>query len=188
MPAVSRAVNILTRTIQARQTVTFTSPPPFPPFRQPDDIDDDDNPFRVDPDDLRDDDKLSAGTIAAIVISIVVFLIVITGLVVFLVYRRRKAQRNIDIAIKEESISMTPVTASGALDPPPPYDDSHLDSHHSGQERSGSRSDFSQSGEEEENDEMGSHATITDGLAPGRHVDAETPAGMNTKDDDDGHE
>ncbi|KAH6631366.1 hypothetical protein F5144DRAFT_570795 [Chaetomium tenue] len=181
MPAVTRAVNFLTRTIQARQTFTFTNPP-FPPFRQPDNFDDDDdvNPFRLDPEDPSDDNnhKLSAGTIAAIVISIVVFFIVITGLIVFFTHRRRKARRDVEmIVVKEASVSATAVTASGALDPPPPYVESHPGSPHLVQERRGSRSDDSRSGEEEDSEVMGSHATITDGLAPGRHTGLGTQNG-----------
>lgn len=184
MPAVSRAVNILTRTIQGRQPFTFTDPP-FPPFRQPDNSNEDDNlnPFQVNPDELDDDNhKLSAGTIAAIVVSIVVFFIVVTGLIVFLTHRRRKARRDIEmIPIKEESVSATAVTALGALDPPPPYVESHPDSPHSAtQDRRGSRSDFSQSEEVEDSDAMGSHATITDGLAPARHTGLDTYNGAGT--------
>ncbi|KAH6857016.1 hypothetical protein B0I37DRAFT_88911 [Chaetomium sp. MPI-CAGE-AT-0009] len=180
MPTVSKAVNMLARTIQARQTLA--SPPPFAPFRQPEDVDGDDiNPFRLDPDDLRDDDdhRLTAGTIAAIVVSIVVFFIVISGLVVYFTHLRRKARRDVEIAMKE-SISVTAVTTSGALDPPPPYDASHLDSHNSPQELRQSRSDFSPNEEEEDSDVMGSHATITDGLAPGRHTGSGVHTGSET--------
>ncbi|KAK4032804.1 hypothetical protein C8A01DRAFT_20173 [Parachaetomium inaequale] len=171
MPAISRAVNIITRTIQARETPYFTSPPPFPPFRQPDDTDDGDGvPFRLDPDDLHadDDNSLSGGTIAAIVVSVVVFFVILTGLLAYLTYRRRKA-RKIEIALKEESVSDTAATVSGALDPPPPYDEVHLDTRHPGEQRWDSRSDVSGISEEEDSDAMGSHATVTDGLAPERH-------------------
>jgi hypothetical protein len=183
MPAVSRAINILTRTIQARQTFTFTNPS-FPPFRKPEVDDDDDlSPFRLDFDDVDDDkNKLSAGTIAAIVISIVIFFIVVTGLIVFLTHRRRKARKDIEmIPMKKESVSATAVTASGALDPPPPYVESHLDSPHSAQERRESRSDFSEIEVLEDSDAIGSHATITDGPAPGKHTGLETHDGTETE-------
>jgi hypothetical protein len=171
MPAISRSVNLITRTIRARETPYFTSPPPFPPFRQPDDTDDGDGlPFRVDPEDLHnDDDDLSAGTIAAIVVSVVVFFIILVGLIAYFNHRRRKA-RKIEIALKEESVSVTTATASGALDPPPPYDEVHLDTRHPVvEQRWDSRSEVSGVSEEEDSDAMGSHATVTDGLAPERH-------------------
>jgi len=173
MPAVSRAVNVITRTLKARETLVFTSPPPFPPFRQPDDDSNDGNsPFRLDQEDRHDDGGLAAGTIAAIVVSIVVFFLALTGLLAYLSYRRRRARSN-EIAMKEGSISLTAVTASGALDPPPPYDEVHRDSPHpTGEHRRDSRSDHDTSGteeDEEDSDAIGSHATITDGLAPERH-------------------
>lgn len=154
--------------LQPRETPS-TVPPPFPPFR-PDD-DDSPNPFRLDADDDHDDDDLSPGTIAAIVVSTVVFLIVLTGLLAFLAHRRRKARQD-EVAMKEENVSVTAVTASGALDPPPPYDEVQLARQAPARAHrwDSSRSDVTGSaGEEEDSDAMGSHATITDGIEPGRH-------------------
>ncbi len=140
--------------------------PPFPPFRAPDGSDDP-SPFRIDLDDGRDGNKLSAGVIAAIVVSTVVFTTILTGLFAYFVHRRRKAKK-VEIAMKEESISVV-ATASGALDPPPPYDEVHLARQGPGRVHQwDSRSDTTGS-EEEDEDAIGSHATITDGMEPGRH-------------------
>jgi hypothetical protein len=104
-------------------------------------------------------------------VSVVVFLIVVIGLLAFLNHRRRRAREG-EIALKEESASSSVVAASGALDPPPPYDEGHGTSHQHDQERrwdSGSDA----TGGEEDSDAMGSHATITDGMEPGRHSGSE---------------
>jgi hypothetical protein len=158
-----------TRQLQPRETPGLSAPPPFPPFRSDDD-NNSLNPFRIDPDDDHDDDNLSPGIIAAIVVSIVVFLIVLTGLLAFLAHRRRKARQD-EIAMKEENVSVTAVTASGALDPPPPYDEVQRARQAPARAHSWEgRSDVTGSEEEEEDsDAMGSHATITDGVEPGRH-------------------
>ena len=141
--------------------------PPFPPFRQPDGTSDDPGPFRIDLDDGHDGNKLSAGVIAAIVVSIVVFAMILTALFAYFVHRRRKAKK-VEIAMKEESISVV-ATASGALDPPPPYDEFHLARQGPGRVHPwDSRSDTTGS-EPEDEDAIGSHATITDGMEPGRH-------------------
>jgi hypothetical protein len=167
MPALPLTVSLLYGAVQPRDTTDSDSPPPFPPFRQPDDDDDVDmGPFRPDPDDL--DEALSPGTIAAIVVSVVVFLIVVMVLLAFLNHRRRRAREG-EIALKEESTSASVVAASGALDPPPPYDEVHCTSHQHDQERRRWENGSDATGEEEGSDSMRSHATITDGMEPGRH-------------------
>ena len=143
---------------------------PFPPFRAPDGSSDDPGPFRISPDDGHDGNKLSAGVIAAIVVSVVVLAMILTGLFAYFVHRRRKAKK-VEIAMKEESISVV-ATASGALDPPPPYDEVHLARQGPGRVHQwDSRSDTTGT-EEEDEDAIGSHATITDGMEPGRHAES----------------
>ena len=165
MPAIIFLTSITTRTtpVEPRDTV------PFPPFRQPDGSSSDDSGlFRVDLDDDRDGRDLSPGVIAAVVVSIAVFIMALTGLLAYAHHRRRKAQK-VQIAMKEESLSVT-ATASGALDPPPPYDEVYLARQRPQQERSwDSQSNTSGTEEEEDSDAIGSHATITDGMEPGRH-------------------
>ncbi|KAK4149550.1 hypothetical protein C8A00DRAFT_37861 [Chaetomidium leptoderma] len=170
MPAISLTVNTIPRLLQPRDTPEPSTPPPFPPFRQPNDGNDDGaGPFRINPDDHHDGDRLSPGIIAAIVVSIIVFFFVLTGLLAYLGHRKRRSRRD-EIALKEESTSVTAVTASGALDPPPPYDEVHFANRAPARGyRGGSRSDITSSAEEEEEEAMGSHATITDGMEPGRH-------------------
>ncbi|KAL2173755.1 uncharacterized protein P884DRAFT_287831 [Thermothelomyces heterothallicus CBS 202.75] len=171
MPAVISTIKIVTRTIKARQTVHS-----FLPFHGPPDHDDDDDDdlgvdrddiFPFDRDELRDgDDHLSGGTVAAIVVSLVVFFVVVGGLLAYLRHRRRRKGKETEVAMKEASAaSATAAAASvaappGALDPPPPYDE---------EEEGGEGED------EDDADAIGSHATITDGLAPGRHADAGRP-------------
>ncbi|KAL2167408.1 hypothetical protein VTG60DRAFT_1314 [Thermothelomyces hinnuleus] len=205
MPAVIRTIKIVTRTIQARQTVHS-----FPLFHDPPDDDDDDHDHDVDRDDIfsfdRDelhdgDEHLSEGTIAAIVVSLVVFLIIVAGLLAYLRHRRRRKGKETEVAMKEASAaSATAAAASvapppGALDPPPPYDEVHGDSAPqpvgelpASEPRSAAnvgvgaaavglarRREEEEGGEgegEDDADAIGSHATITDGLAPGRHADA----------------
>jgi len=182
MPAVIHAWSATTptRPFLPRDAPYFTSPPLFPPFRPSDDGQGGGGgglgPFRIDPDDDRDDGHgLSPAIIAAIVVSIVVFIALLIGLVALLVHRRRKA-RKVNIAMKEENVSVTAVTASGALDPPPPYDAVHQADANRVLERArrwDSQSSFTRSEEEEQEEEdqdaLGSHATITDGMEPGRH-------------------
>jgi hypothetical protein len=167
MPAIF-LTSAITRTthVEPRDTVILTTPPPFPPFRQPDGSSDDSGPFRVDLDDGRGDRDLSPGVIAAIVVSIVVFIMVLTGLFALVHHRRRKARQD-QIAMKEESIDVG-ATASGALDPPPPYDEVYLARQHPGHVRQWD-SQSNTTGSEEDSDAIGSHATITDGIEPGRH-------------------
>ncbi|KAL2129125.1 hypothetical protein VTI74DRAFT_8187 [Chaetomium olivicolor] len=69
------------------------------------------------------------------------------------------------------------VSVSGALDPPPPYPFEEAEVVHelaghytSGRSESGSGREQEEEEEEEEGEEeLGSHATITDGMEPGRH-------------------
>ncbi len=172
-----------TRPFQPRDTPNFTSPPPFPPFRPSDDDQGGGGglgPFRIDPNDGHDDDRgLSPAIIAAIVVSVLVLIALLIGLFALLAHRRRRA-RKVNIAMKEENVSVTAVTASGALDPPPPYDEvNHADTTnvlargHRWDSRSsltGTRSEEEEEEEQEEDAEaLGSHATITDGMEPGRH-------------------
>jgi hypothetical protein len=206
MPAVTRAIKLLARTIikQARQTPDFVSPRSLPPFHNlHDDGDDDDfdndDVFGVDDDDIdipdhfpfdADDDdhageSLSPSVIAAIVISTILFLVVVIGLFAFFRHRRRQARKAAalehEIAMKEEGTSVRVASASGARDPPPPYDEEHTGStattparcprtprlEYSGQAWN-SRGNVSRGEGEGDSDEIGSHATITDGLAPKR--------------------
>ncbi|KAK3903375.1 hypothetical protein C8A05DRAFT_32874 [Staphylotrichum tortipilum] len=184
MPAIIHPWTAATRTrpFQPRDTPNFASPPPFPPFRPPSDDGQGGSgglgPFRIEPDDDHDDDHtLSPAIIAAIVVSVVVFLALLIGLFTLLAYRRRKA-RKATIATKVENVSVSAVTASGALDPPPPYDEVHnADANHVlGRARGWESRSYltgSEEGEEqqeeEDQDALGSHATITDGMEPGRH-------------------
>ncbi|AEO58253.1 hypothetical protein MYCTH_2305454 [Thermothelomyces thermophilus ATCC 42464] len=211
MPAVLiRTIKIVTRTIQARQTVHS-----FPPFHDhPDDDDDDDldvdkdDIFPFDRDELHDgDEHLSEGTVAAIVVSLVVFFIVVGGLLAYLRHRRRRKGKETEVAMKEASAASATAAASasvaappGALDPPPPYDEVHGDSAPqpvgelpASEPRSAAnlgvgaaavglarREEEEEEGggegeDEDDADAIGSHATITDGLAPGRHADAGRP-------------
>ncbi|KAL2192888.1 hypothetical protein P885DRAFT_81768 [Corynascus similis CBS 632.67] len=182
MPAVSRAINIIARTIQARRPFEYTSPPPFPSFYRPPDDDDnddddsdaiiDDDSFRPDPDDFYDDEHLAGGTIAAIVVSIIVFFLVVGIVLAFLHHRRRKARKEGEVAMKEGSISVTPAptAVSGALDPPPPYDEGQHRAqphHHHHHQLMNDPSGASGVENEEDVDAIGSHATITDGPTPG---------------------
>lgn len=173
MPALPTLVHALL----PRQTHTFGDRPPFASaFDDPDDPADlpdadDTPPFFEDHDGGH---GLSAGAIAAIVVSILVFFTLITGLFAYRDYRKRKAARE-EIAMKETA-SVTAVTAAGALDPPPPYEEvGHHDSH-GGSTSSGSLGAGSQSSRHSRRssdvsdleDEEGSHPTITDGMEPGR--------------------
>ncbi|SPQ23969.1 3b7d9f8c-992d-4a4a-937a-2f3bee80c4aa [Thermothielavioides terrestris] len=172
-----------TRTLSVLQSPGipyWISPPPFlPPFADPTNTNNNNNnnvpaPFQTDPSDRSDGTNLPPGIIAAIVIPIFAFFLLVTGLFAFLHYRRQKAKRD-EIARKEEGASATAdhVTVSGALDPPPPYDEVHdARPRAEGERRWEHHGDVSGSEEEEEDSEaMGSHATITDGLDPGRHRD-----------------
>ncbi|KAK3306399.1 uncharacterized protein B0T15DRAFT_138841 [Chaetomium strumarium] len=193
-----------TRTISVTQpwyTPDLSSPPSFPPFRGPDnDNDNDGDPFQDDPDrdrDRDDDDHahLSPGVIAAIVVGSVAFCLLVAGLLAYLNYRRRRARKNVEIAMKEEAAmsaravdygttaASSSCCSSGAAlaDPPPPYDGCHLESqhhhyhhhHHDAEQHQERRWDSvsiaTGSAMDDDPDAMGSHATITDGLEPGRH-------------------
>lgn len=170
---------------QPRDTPYYNNPPPFPPpFVDPSNNNGNGNsnnnnndgvPWRTEPADNSDSGGLSPGVIAAIVVAIFGFFLLVTCVFAFLSYRRRKAKQD-EIAMKEEAASVMVVnaTASGALDPPPPYDEAQSPDHHHHGEREhwpASRSDGTASEAENESEEMGSHATITDGLDPGRHSD-----------------
>ncbi|KAK4097667.1 hypothetical protein N658DRAFT_402511, partial [Parathielavia hyrcaniae] len=163
MPAIPPAFDTLRRLIHARDTPLSHGPRPVPPFYQPDEGDDNiAGPFPLESGGR--DKGLSPGIIAAIVISVVVFLVVVMGLFAYLGYRRRGAV-NGEVARKEASTSPSVVTASGALDPPPPYQRVHDAGHYQAREgRRGSEGGIA--GEEEDSDGIGSHATITDGMAP----------------------
>ncbi|KAK4118875.1 hypothetical protein N657DRAFT_684902 [Parathielavia appendiculata] len=169
MSAVPRAINILYHLIYTRDTSDSDNSPRYPPFSRPDEDDDDTvGPFQLDPDNR--DKNLSPRIIAAIVLSVVFFLIVIMGLLAYLGHRRRKARKG-EIALKEASTPAV-ATASGALDPPPPYQKVHDAVHHQEQEgRWGSEGEVV--GEEEDSHAIGSHATITDGMGPGTHNGAD---------------
>ncbi|KAK4234961.1 hypothetical protein C8A03DRAFT_37223 [Achaetomium macrosporum] len=169
------------RTISVSQpwyTSDLSSPPSFPPFRDPDNDDGDGGPFQDDPDGDRDDDThLSPGIIAAIVVAAFAFFLLVAGLLAYLNYRRRRA-RKIEIAMKEEAATSTRAVsvtaASGALvDPPPPYDGVHLESQHhhapQHQERRWDSLSVTTGSVMDDPDALGSHATITDGLEPGRN-------------------
>ncbi|KAL2188129.1 hypothetical protein L209DRAFT_750924 [Thermothelomyces heterothallicus CBS 203.75] len=164
-----------------------------------------DDIFPFDRDELRDgDDHLSGGTVAAIVVSLVVFFVVVGGLLAYLRHRRRRKGKETEVAMKEASAASGTAAAAasvaappGALDPPPPYDEVHGDSAPqpvgelpASEPRSAAnvgvgaaavglaRRQEEQGGEGEDEDDadaIGSHATITDGLAPGRHADAGRP-------------
>lgn len=133
----------------------------IPPGATPTTYISDTGPFQADPESDRDHEGItvSSGVIVAIVVSVLVFFGLVMGIFAYLNHRKRKAAQE-EVAMKETS-SATAVTASGALDPPPPYE--LPSSRQRSEQRYDGLSDAS-----DVTDEMGSHATITDGVAPGR--------------------
>jgi cbb3-type cytochrome oxidase subunit 3 len=151
-----------------------------------------------DGDDDNDDNAhhLSPGVIAAIVVGAIAFVLLVVGLLAYLNYRRRrqrarKQAQHVEIALKEEedavsaravdatAASSSSSSSSGAAalaDPPPPYEGVQLESQHhhyaelEHQDRRWERlSSPTGSAMDDDPDVMGSHATIMDGLEPGRH-------------------
>ncbi|KAL2255188.1 hypothetical protein VTK26DRAFT_3900 [Humicola hyalothermophila] len=203
MPALLSPSLVRALALQPRQTVDFGGwhPPPFGVFDDGDDTDDDDYDNPLDDGattsllwgDRGGGKGMSPGTIAATVVSVLVFFMLVTGIIAYFVYRRRKASKD-EIALKElETPSLTAVPAAGAgagtgtgagastgagtgagktLDPPPPYEEVG-----SGNTSVGNTTRDSGAGSQESHrsgdasdleleEDGSSHPTITDGIRP----------------------
>ncbi|EGS21327.1 uncharacterized protein CTHT_0031820 [Thermochaetoides thermophila DSM 1495] len=123
---------------------------------------DDVPPFLGDSDDDTDGVTVPPGVIAAIVVSVVAFIILVTGIFAYRDYRRKRVLKKHEVALKEIESSAA-MTLSGALDPPPPYE--VHDSSTSMVVLSGRYQP--QRGFSTVSTDMSSHPTILDGVEPG---------------------
>mgnify|MGYP001171526062 CR=1 FL=1 len=177
------------RTLPPRQTPSPNNLPPFitssTPFSTDDDDDDDDDsppfltavtpfpgfnnddyddgpPFLSESDDDANGVTVPPGVIAAIVVSVVAFIILVTSIFAYRDYRRKRELKKHEVALKEIESSAA-MTLSGALDPPPPYE--IHDSSTSVLAPSGGYQP--QRGYSVASIDMSSHPTILDGVEPG---------------------
>ncbi|GAB1318536.1 hypothetical protein MFIFM68171_08746 [Madurella fahalii] len=106
--------------------------------------------------------NLSPGILGALIVSVLAFFALITGLCAYRDHQWRKSAKKLEAAMKENPSVIGSV--AGTVEPPPPYDAVHLPYRHPAAVHQWDRPRGISDGEEG----IELHPTVTNGMEPGR--------------------